>query len=140
MMAAAAGIENYDGPTDDAAFRGVIADAAPAVQDVARAVRALVYDVLPDTVEVVWPRQRSIGWGIGPKKLSEQFAYLMPFSQHVTFGFYYGAELPDPSGLLPRSSRNKGSMRSMTLATADDVHRPELRALVSAAVDHLRSR
>ena len=139
-MAAAAGIENYDGPIDDAAFRAVLADAAPAVQEVAGAVRALVYDVFSDTVEVVWPRQRSIGWGVGPKKMSEQFAYMMPFARHVTFGFYYGAELPDPSGLLPRGSRNKGPMRSITLTSVDDVNRPEVRALVSAAVRQLQSR
>ncbi|MFG1817619.1 hypothetical protein ACGFIF_27935 [Kribbella sp. NPDC049174] len=44
----------------------------------ARAVRELVYDVLPGTIEVVWKKQGSVGWGIGPKEFTEQFANLMP--------------------------------------------------------------
>ncbi|MGI8517122.1 MAG: hypothetical protein ACR2ME_02085 [Acidimicrobiia bacterium] len=27
--------------------------------------------------------------------------HVTPFKKHVTFGFYYGGELPDPAGLLP---------------------------------------
>ena len=132
----AAGVVNYAGPQDDAAFEAVIADAPPAVQALARAVRALVYDVLPETVEVVWPQQGSTGWGTGPRKMSDQFAYMLPFKGHVTFGFYYGAELPDPAGLFGGPSTNKGTMRSVRIAALGDVERPELRALVDAATRH----
>ena len=74
-MAEPAGIINRYGPKDDAAFREIVADATPEIQELAHAVRRLVYDVLPQTVEVVWPKQGSVGWGTGPKKFSEQFAY-----------------------------------------------------------------
>ena len=99
-MADPAGIVNAAGRADDAAFRELLDGMTPDVRDVARSVRDLVYDVLPATVEVVWPRQRSVGWGTGPRKGSEQFAYLLPFARHVTLGFYHGHELPDPAGLL----------------------------------------
>jgi hypothetical protein len=81
----------------------------------------LIYDVLPQTVEVVWPRQGSVGWGTGTKKFTEQFAYLMPFKRHVTLGFYHGGELPDPHGLLPEAGgRQVGgtlTMRSLRISS-----------------------
>jgi signal recognition particle subunit SEC65 len=139
-MAESAGIINNDGPNDDRAFRHIVAGAAPEIQELAHAVRSLVYDVLPQTVEVVWPKQGSVGWGTGPKKFSEQFAYLMPFKQHVTLGFYYGGELPDPAGLLPtaggRQVSGRLAMRSMKLTTLEQVRQPALRALLHDAVRH----
>ena len=135
-MARPAGIENYEGPADDAAFSEVIAEFSPRVQTLARSVRRLVYDVLPETVEVVWLRQGTVGWGTGPKKMSEQFAYLLPFEEHVTFGFYYGAELPDPANLFGGTSRNRGNMRSIKITDESQLESPELRDLVAAATRH----
>ena len=135
--AEAAGIVNDRGRANDAAFAEVIASSSDEVQALARAVRGLVFDVLPQTVEVVWPRQRSVGWGTGPRKFTEQFAYLMPFKRHVTLGFYHGGELPDPDGLLPAAGGTQVggtlSMRSLRLASLEDVRRPALRALIDAS-------
>lgn len=107
------------------------------VQLLARAVRELVYDVLPGTVEVVWKKQGSVGWGIGPKKFTEQFAYLMAYKNHVTLGFYRGGELPDPEGLLPTSGGKQVSgslsMRSLKITSLDDVRRPALRDLIAVS-------
>jgi hypothetical protein len=135
-----AGIVNTNGKSDDAAFRGVVADSSEDVKALAFAVRDLMYDAFPETVEVVWPKQGSVGWGIGPKKFSEQLAYLLPFTRHVTLGFYYGGELPDPSHLLREGGSQvtgKLSMRSLKITSLDDVRRPELRELVEAAVRHI---
>jgi hypothetical protein len=135
-----AGIINRGGPKDDRAFAQIAADAEPEIQELAYAVRSLVYDVLPQTVEVVWPKQGSFGWGTGPKKFSEQFAYLMLFKQHVTLGFYYGGELPDPAGLLPttggRQASGRLAMRSLQITTLEQVRQPPLRALLHEAVRH----
>lgn len=136
-MTEPAGVINDRGAPNDAAFEGVIENSSAEVQQLARTVRDLVYDVLPQTIEVVWPKQGSVGWGTGPKKFTEQFAYLMPFKRHVTFGFYRGGELPDPDGLLPVSGGAQVSgtlsMRSLKLSSLDDVRQPALRALVEAA-------
>lgn len=139
-MAESASIINRSGPGEDAAFRRVLAAKPESVQDVALAVRGLIYDAWPETVDVVWPKQGSVGWGTGPKKLTEQFAYLMAFSRHVTLGFYHGGDLPDPAGLLPaqggRQVSGRLAMRSLRLASVEEVNRPEVRALISAAVAH----
>jgi hypothetical protein len=136
-MAEAAGVVNVEGRANDVAFNGILRESPDSVQEVARAVRDLVYDILPDTVEVVWSKQGSVGWGTGPKKFTEQFAYLMPFKRHITLGFYRGGELPDPAGLLPRSGGRQVSgtlsMRSLKLTSPAEVRRPALRALLEAA-------
>jgi hypothetical protein len=95
-MADAVGIVNDQGPKNGKAFEGVVAKAPAEVQALARAVRELVYDVLPKTIEVVWARQGSVGWGTGPKKFTEQFAYMMAYKKHVTLGFNHGGGLSDP--------------------------------------------
>lgn len=43
-----------------------MAASADSVRAVAHAVRDLVFDVFPDAVEVIWPKQRTVGWGVGP--------------------------------------------------------------------------
>ena len=136
-MAEPAGRVNDRGRENDAAFIEIIAESSDAIQELARAVRDLIYDVLPQTVEVVWPRQGSVGWGTGPKKFTEQFAYLMPFQRHVTLGFYHGGELPDPRGLLPgaggRQVRGSLTMRSLRISSLEQVRDPALRTLIEAA-------
>lgn len=125
-----------------AGFEEILADSPEPVRQVATAVRALVHEVCPGAVEVVWPRQRSVGWGLGPRKMTEQFAYLMPHARHVTLGFYYGGELDDPAGLLRGGGRQAGgrmSMRSLRLTDVEEVANPELRDLAEAAVEQLRA-
>jgi hypothetical protein len=139
-MTKPAGVVNRDGPSNRDAFDGILVSSSKEVRALAHAVRDLVYDVLPETVEVVWPRQGSVGWGTGPRKFTEQFAYLMPFERHVTLGFYRGGELPDPAGLLPREGGRQVSgslsMRSLKLTTLDEIRRPALRSLIEAATRH----
>jgi hypothetical protein len=136
-MGDSAGVVNDQGAANDKAFDEILAGSSPAVQALARAIRGLIYDVLPETVEVVWPRQGSVGWGTGPKKFTEQFAYLMPFTKHVTLGFYRGGEIPDPESLLPTTGGTQVtgtlSMRSLKISTLEQVQRPALRRLIEAS-------
>ncbi len=134
-----AGVVNAEGRDQDEAFSALVIDSPEPVRHVAAALRDLVYDVLPGTVEVVWPRQRTVGWGVGPRKFTEQFAYLLLGSAYVSLGFYHGGELVDPHQLLPSKGghqvRGSLSMRSLRLATSDDLG-PALRDLLAEAVRH----
>ncbi|WP_341996177.1 DUF1801 domain-containing protein [Microbacterium sp. LWH7-1.2] len=119
--------------TDSAPFRETLEGRPDAVREIALAVRRLIFEVLPQTVEVVWPAQRSSGYGTGPKKNSEQFAWILAHAQHVALAFPYGAELDDPDGLLGGTG---AKVRNVRVESLDAVARPELRALLERAIGH----
>jgi hypothetical protein len=141
-MAESAGIVNDQGRENGGAFLSLIGTKPDAIRELAMATRDLIYDVFPATIEVVWPRQGSAGWGVGPRKFSEQFAYFMPYAKHVTLGFYRGGDLADPNGLLPKSGRRQAggelSMRSLKIDDVAQTRLPALRALIETAVAERR--
>jgi hypothetical protein len=141
-MAESAGIVNDQGRENGGAFLSLIGTKPDAIRELAMATRDLIYDVFPATIEVVWPRQGSAGWGVGPRKFSEQFAYFMPYAKHVTLGFYRGGALADPNGLLPKSGRRQAggelSMRSLKIDDVAQTRLPALRALIETAVAERR--
>ena len=94
------------------------------------AVRELVRRLHPEVIEVVWPHQGTVGWGVGPKKMSEHYAYLTIHAAHVNLGFYRGASLPDPEGLLGGSGKQ---MRSMRLSAPLDLDNAAVAELLRAA-------
>lgn len=114
-------------------FEVVMAQFDPLVQELGRAARALIFDVLPQTVEVVWTQQRIIGYGTGPKKMSEHFCWIGPAKKHIALGFYYGAELPDPDGLLEGTGK---LLRHVKIRTLDDLKRPGVRQLMEIAITY----
>lgn len=118
----------------EGSFDAVIARSPEPVKEIARALRALVAEVRPGVTEVPWPVQGNAGYGVGPKKMSEQFCYIMPLSKHANLGFYYGADLPDPEGLLEGAGK---SLRHVKVRSLDEARRPALRRLVAAASKHL---
>ena len=115
-------------------FDEVIAQASPQVQALARAGRALLADVMPGITEVPWARQKIAGYGVGPKKMSQHFCYLAPFKRHLNFGFFYGAHLPDPHGLLEGGGKD---LRHVKIRQLSELERPALRQLVEAASCYL---
>lgn len=116
-----------------AEFEEILVDFAPSIQDLARQTRRLIFDVLPQTVEVVWPRQKNAGYGTGPKKMSEHFCWIAPARQHVSLGFYYGAELPDPEHLLEGTGK---LMRHVKIRSLEDLNRPGLRQMIKFSTTH----
>jgi hypothetical protein len=117
----------------NAGFSEIIAQFSGAIQALAIQARALIYDVMPDVVEVPWVRQRIIGYGVGPKKMSEQYAYISLHKSHINLGFYYGSELPDPEHLLEGTG---DLMRHIKIRTPEDLRNPEVRQLIVAATTH----
>jgi hypothetical protein len=115
-------------------FEGAIKRAPREVQEIARALRRLVAGVMPDVVEVPWETQGNVGYGVGPKKMSEQFVYIMPATGHCNLGFYYGADLEDPAGLLEGSGKSLRHVKVRSLANAKS---PALKTLVEQARGHL---
>ena len=60
--------------------------------------------------------------------------YLALFAERINLGFYYGADLPDPAGLLEGSG---ALMRHIKITTAAQLATPAVHDLVAAAARHL---
>lgn len=58
------------------------------------------------------------------------FGYVNAFTSHVNVGFFKGAALPDPAGLLEGSGK---SMRHVKLRPGAPIDENALRALIAAA-------
>lgn len=109
--------------TIDTQFEHIIAGFSLPVQSLAREARKLIHHLLPEVVEVTWVQQKNIGFGTGVKKNSEHFCWLMPASKHVTLGFNYGAELPDPTQLLEGTGK---LFRHVKIHSAEQLKDPAL--------------
>jgi len=65
------------------------------------------------------------------------FAYASVHATHVSVGFYRGAVLPDPAGLLQGSGKR---MRHVKLKAGEEVDDRALEALIVAAYDDMKER
>jgi hypothetical protein len=115
-------------------FDAIIQSSSLKIQKIARLVRQLIAKIYPGIVEVVWEKQRMAGYGIGPKKMSEQFGYLGIFKNHVNLGFYYGTQLSDPSNLIEGTGKN---LRHIKIRHEADINNPEIKILIEKALEHV---
>jgi hypothetical protein len=81
-------------------FEEVVANTTPEVRQLMTFLRNLIIGLHPEVVEVPCPGEGFVLYGIGPKKVLETYAYLMPQSDCAKLGFCHGRNLKDPQGLL----------------------------------------
>ena len=88
----------------------------------------------PDAVEMVYDNYNFFVIGYGPtRRPSDAIFSLAADRNGIRLCFLQrGPELPDPCGLLRGSGK---VVRTLPLAAADDLDRPEVQALVVAALD-----
>jgi len=113
-------------------FEQALSGSSEQVREIAERLRALIIEVYPGVAEVPWPKQKIIGYGVGPKKMSEHFCYIGAFSAHVNLGFYYGADLPDPQGLLEGTGKK---LRHIKVRNSEELDQPALRDILQASLD-----
>lgn len=65
------------------------------------------------------------------------FAYVAAFREHVNVGFFHGASLPDPAGMLTGAGKR---MRHVKLRWGEPVDTAALDALIAAAHRDIRAR
>ena len=65
------------------------------------------------------------------------FAYVNIYKAHANLGFFHGAQLKDPAGLLEGSGKY---MRHVKLKSGADVNSMALNALVTAAYQDIKAR
>lgn len=114
-------------------FEQIINGYSPNIQELALATRQLISTVLPQVVEVVWTTQKIAGYGTGKKKMTEHFSWIMPAKNHVTLGFNYGTELPDPKALLEGCGK---LYRHIKVKSMKDLNNPDLIALLKFATTY----
>ncbi len=104
---------------------------AESLQPIVMALREIVYDIDPNVCEEVRLGDRAASYGVGPRKMIDGYAYIMPHNARVNLGFYQGVDLADPEGLLEGTG---AKMRHVKIRSLDDTRRPEVRALILAAI------
>jgi hypothetical protein len=110
-------------------WAALLAQLSPEVAALVTAADDLVRRTDPAVVRVVWPHQKTVGYGVGPKKMSEHYAYLAVHPRHVNLGCNYGAHLDD-GGLLEGTGQN---MRKLTVRTVEALADARLVPLLRAA-------
>ena len=104
----------------------------PIVKDL----RRVILEIDPNACEVVRLGDRAATYGIGPKKMSEGYCYILPYKSWVNLGFYKGVKLHDPEGLLEGTGKN---MRHIKIRTIEEVDRPAVKKLIEAALSERKS-
>ena len=112
-------------------FDELLAGLEPNLAAIARRLRAMIRDVDASTVETVRLGDNAATYGVGPKKLTDGYAYIMPMRGYVNLGFYQGAVLADPERLLEGTGKGLRHMKIRSLAQAN---RTPVRALVATAL------
>jgi hypothetical protein len=117
----------------EAQLAGFVAKFSPPMQEQIRACRAKLRTRFPDAVELVYDNYNFLVIGYGPSdRASEAIVSLAAHARGVNLCFLQrGPELPDPGAIL----RGDGKVvRNVALSSPDDLDRPDVAALVDAAL------
>jgi hypothetical protein len=112
-------------------FDDVMGGASDDVRRIAVALRDRIATIHPEAVEVPRAGERSVSYGLGPKKMSEAYAYLMPQTSYVNLGFFYGTDLEDPSGTLEGTGKK---LRHVKVRSVEQANGPEVSALLARSI------
>jgi hypothetical protein len=124
-------------PTPEQQLDGFISKFAPEIGALIRAARKKMRRRLPGTIELVYDNYNFFVIGFGPtEKPSAAIFSIAAQAKGVNLCFLQGAGLPDPAGIL-RGSGNV--VRNIRLESAATLDRPEVQALIQAAVDRAKT-
>lgn len=100
------------------------------IQELITELRKLICEAIPGAKEEIDSMANMLAFNIAPGYKGTVFT-LIPTEDHVTVGFYGGASLPDPHGLL----MGKGVLhRHVKINTLEQLHTPEFTELIRVAV------
>jgi hypothetical protein len=95
----------------------------------------ILLEIHPQAVIVPRLGERSISYGLGPKKNSEAYCYLIAYKTHVNLGFFHGSRL-GADDLLEGTG---ALMRHLKLTSVEDVGKPVVQRLIKAALKDRRA-
>jgi hypothetical protein len=112
-------------------FSQVRAEASPSLRPVCDLLRELITSLDKAHVEIVWPRQKIASFGVGPKKMTQHYAYIGVQKSHLNLGFYYGTSLRDAAALLEGTGKK---LRHVKVHDMTEAKNPAIRALLLDAI------
>ncbi len=115
----------------------ILENCSPEIGELIIATRQLIAEVYPDVVEVPWVKQKTIGYGIGEKKMSEHFSWIGIYTKHIVLGFSYGTQLNDPEQILEGTGK---LYRHYKVRQVSDLENPSLKALLHTALRDIQER
>jgi hypothetical protein len=95
----------------------------------------LLLEIHPEAVIVPRLGEKSISYGLGPKKNSEAYCYLIAYKTHVNLGFFHGSRL-GTDDLLEGTGP---LMRHLKLTSVEDIGKPVVQRLIKAALKDRRA-
>ena len=116
-------------------FEEVLAEASDEIRPIAVRLREIIEEMHPDTIEVPRPRERAASYGVGPKKMSEAYTYIMPQKNYVNLGFYHGVALSDPANLLEGGGKR---LRHVKIYSLEQAESAEIKALIAESIREWR--
>ena len=124
------------GSSAEARLRSFVAKFSPKDQKLIRSVRRAVRRRLPTANELVWDNYNFFVIGYSAtERPSDSVLSLAAGASGVGLSFYRGAGLPDPQRILLGSGTQN---RFIRLESARTLARPEVEALIAAAVAQMR--
>ena len=116
-------------------FEHVLDLATVELKPICIALRQLIRTLDPGSCELVWPKLKIASFGVGPKKMTQHYAYIAVHGAHVNLGFYHGATLPDPDHLLEGTGKD---LRHLKIREMGTVKNKAIKSLLVAAIAERR--
>src|SRR5947209_11521727 len=106
------------------------------VAELGRAAYGKLRALIPSATVLVYDNYNALAIGFGPgERASEAILSVVLYPRWVSLFFLQGAKLPDPGRLLTGSGKQA---RHRVLPDADELDRPEVRALIATALDRAK--
>jgi hypothetical protein len=120
-----------------AAFDRHLDATAPALADIARAIRATVLELFPDAIETFDAADGLLAIGSGPGRSLRDFLFaIIPHTRWVNLQLADGVDLPNPEGRIEGTGKRIRHVKVRTVAEASE---PWLRAAIASQVAHRRT-
>ena len=101
----------------------------PDVQAISQALRTMVMGTMPEAIECLFASQDHVSY-LSTQSARDELVYICPMKDYVRLGFYYGANLPNPQGILVGEGKR---LRHVKVRTRQEAHNPALERLVESA-------
>ncbi len=108
----------------------LFAVANPTVLPLVKKAHKLILSIHKDAVIVPRLGEKSICYGLGPKKMSESYCYLIPFKDYLNLGFFHVTAI-DPDDVLEGTG---AKMRHIKIYSAKDLDSPKVTKFIKAAL------